>query len=124
MQAALVREENSGFPRVSPRLFINVPGFSCCVGKLVTQKHKSQESVGWRQAWLLWGVAGCWLPSGTFWRDFGVAWGWLQVLMRERSVEHPSASSVKTSLIPGGTGLLTGAGIQCHLARRVTQALS
>jgi len=36
---APVREENYGFPRVSHRLFINMLGFTCCVGKLVTQKH-------------------------------------------------------------------------------------
>lgn len=60
-------------------------------------------------------------PLGTFWGDFGVAMG--LAAGANESLEHPSASSVKTTLIPGGTGLLTGAGIQCHLARRVTQAL-
>lgn len=39
---APVREENYGFPRVSHRLFINVRGFACCVGKPMTQKHVSR----------------------------------------------------------------------------------
>lgn len=116
LQAAPVREESSGSPRVSPRLFINVPGFSCCVGKLVTQRHKSQ-GICWMEApWLPWGVTGCWLPSGTF---FGVAWAWLQVLRREGEVwSIPTASSVKIPQVQAGKGLeFTGAGIQCHLDR-------
>lgn len=65
-------------------------------------------------------VAGC--PEG----HFGVAWAWLQVLTRERSLEHPTVSSVRIPQISRGTGLLTGAEFSVTrrvLAGKVTQAL-
>lgn len=62
LQTAPVREENSGFPRVSPRLFINVPGFSCCVGKLVSQKLISQ-GICWMEGAGCTGLA----PLGCDW---------------------------------------------------------
>lgn len=61
---------------------------------------------------LLWVGAGCWLPSGTLWGGMGLAAGAEE---RGRSLEHPTVSSVKIPQIPRGTGLSTGAGIQCHL---------
>lgn len=72
--------------------------------------------MGWRvlaaQACLPWGLTGCWLPSGTFWGGTGLAAGDND---RKRILEHPTDSSVKIPQIPRGTGLFTGAGIQCHL---------
>lgn len=80
------------------------------------------------------GSFGVWLGAGSPQGRSGGAWTWLQVLTRERekSLEHPTVSSVKRLKTPCGAGMFTG--LSCHwqqfsltwtvLARKVPQALS
>lgn len=94
---------------------MNVPAFSCCVGKLVAQKHKAQG--------ICWKGAGQALWAGSPQGHLGLAAG---ANDRGRSLEHPAVSSVKIPQIPLGQGCPQEQ--ECSvtwrvLAGKVTQAL-